>query len=133
MKILRYAWVLPFLVVLYVYGNEAMSVFIGSTEHYELLSGLGLPALMTTALVWLSVFIETAVIAAVFAKPSSLTFSIAALWPWVPRVIGAVTGADMESTEMMMSLLASVGAMTAYMAYEELRRFSTRSVEYVEG
>jgi len=122
MKLVRYSWLIPFLVVLFIYGSEAWGVFLGDTEHYEIVSGLGLPELVTASLVWLSVLIEAAVIAAVFWKPSSFTFSMAALWPWVPRVLSAFTGGGMEMMEMNMSLIASVAAMCAYVAYEELNR-----------
>ena len=122
MKTLRHLWVFPFLVVVYIYGSEALGVFTGETEHFDILSGLGLGNGFTTAGVWLSVLIEAVIIAAALWKPSSPAFSIAALWPWVPRVITAATGADMNMMEMDMSLIASIASMAAYVAYEHFRQ-----------
>lgn len=118
---LRYLWVLPFLLLLYVYGSEALGVFQGDAEHYQILSGLGLSGSLTSLLVWLSVVIEAAIIASVLWKPSQLTYSIAALWPWVPRILTAVTGGELEVMEIGMSLLASASAVSACLAYERFR------------
>lgn len=111
MGVRRYVWILPFLVLLYVYGSEAVGFLLGSTEHYEILSGLGFSAGHTIALAWLSLVIETVIIIGVLWKPSVLTYFAAAVWPWVPRIITALTGAHLEMMELAMSFIASAAAL----------------------
>lgn len=127
MKLLRYAWVLPFLVVLYIYGSESLSVFQGSPEHYRIVSALGLSNQITSILTWLSVVIEVTIIIAAALKPSGLTFSIAAIWPWVPRVISALTGGDLENMEFAMSSAASIAALLAGLLYKKFANSLTRT------
>lgn len=118
MKYAQYSWVLPFLVLLGIYGSEALSFLMGNPEHYQILSGLGFGGRITLALAWASVIIEAAIIAGVIWKPSIFTFSIAALWPWVPRVISALTGAMLEMDDLAISSAASVAALLACLLYE---------------
>ena len=74
-------------------------------------------------LVWLSVVIEVGIVVAVLVRPNAYTFSILALWPWVPHVITVLTGGDVMGemsgmSEMNMSLYATAFAMLAYAIYE---------------
>jgi len=115
MKILRnILWLLPLLVLIYMYASEGIEVLVGSTEHYELLAGLGFSVGFTHLLTWISVVIDIGSALLLSLYPSKPTFIAAGLWVWVPYVIALIGGVHAELNE---SILDCVLAIISYFAY----------------
>ena len=115
MKIIKnILWVIPLLVLIYMYGNEGVGVLMGSTEHYDLLAGLGFSAGFTHLLTWVSVVIDLGTALLLLFYPTKPLFIFAAVWVWVPYVIGLIGHVDAEFSE---SAVDCVLAILSYWAY----------------
>lgn len=111
---IKLLWLLPLLVLIYMYAAQGVGVFLGSTEHYDLLATLGFSPGLTQALTWVSVIVDVAGVLLLVFRPGRLTFIAVGVWTWVPRVIAAMGGVENEILE---SLAVTVLAVLAYVAY----------------
>lgn len=119
-KITALAFLLPLIGLVYMYANQGIGVLIGSPEHHEILSAIGLSADATAMLVWTSVVVDLAVALLLIFSPSWAVFLFAGLWTWIPRAITFVYGGP--ENEVLESLAVSVLALLAYLAYRKGHR-----------